>query len=352
MYVSKAGYRGKKTMIYVDRNGNRTKGTTGQDRLLKFIYTHTATRLLIRPFLSPWVSKLGGTFLSTRLSAVAIRPFVEKNQINLSQYEKQEFASYNEFFTRKIKAEERPVEMDEEVLISPCDGKVSVYPICEKGKFEIKHTAYTAEQLLQDAHLAKHYYGGWIYILRLTVDDYHRYCYVADGIKSSQKKIKGILHTVNPVANDACPIYKMNAREYCLLKTETLGTVLMMEVGALMVGKIKNHEQRNCRVCRGTEKGMFEFEGYLEEDSTAFKELEAKLTPNLERDFDRFKDEVKRVMAAEIVKRYYYQRGELQESLKDDLVLEKALEVLGDPDLYRRTLSVPVELEAATKGTE
>ena len=92
--------------------------------------------------------------------------------------------------------------------------------------------------------------------------------------------------------------------------------------------------------------------GYLEEDSTAFKELEAKLTPNLEKDFDRFKDEVKRVMAAEIVKRYYYQRGELQESLKDDLVLEKALEVLGDPDLYRRTLSVPVELEAATKGTE
>ena len=89
-----------------------------------------------------------------------------------------------------------------------------------------------------------------------------------------------------------------------------------------------------------------------EEDSTAFKELEAKLTPNLEKDFDRFKDEVKRVMAAEIVKRYYYQRGELQESLKDDLVLEKALEVLGDPDLYRRTLSVPVELEAATKGTE
>lgn len=97
-------------------------------------------------------------------------------------------------------------------------------------------------------------------------------------------------------------------------------------------------------------KEVAEFEGYLEEDSTAFKELEAKLTPNLEKDFDRFKDEVKRVMAAEIVKRYYYQRGELQESLKDDLVLEKALEVLGDPDLYRRTLSVPVELEAGHQG--
>ena len=117
--------------------------------------------------------------------------------------------------------------------------------------------------------------------------------------------------------------------------------------------KSKNftYDRQSEKVLRNL-KEVAEFEWYLEEDSTAFKELEAKLTPNLERDFDRFKDEVKRVMAAEIVKRYYYQRGELQESLKGDLVLEKALEVLGDPDLYRRTLSVPVELEAATKGTE
>ena len=108
--------------------------------------------------------------------------------------------------------------------------------------------------------------------------------------------------------------------------------------------KSKNftYDRQSEKVLRNL-KEVAEFEGYLEED---------KLTPNLEKDFDRFKDEVKRVMAAEIVKRYYYQRGELQESLKDDLVLEKALEVLGDPDLYRRTLSVPVELEAATKGTE
>ncbi len=126
------------------------------------------------------------------------------------------------FFTRKIKAEERPVEMDEEVLISPCDGKVSVYPICEKENLRSSIRLIQQSNYFRTHIWQKHYYGGWIYILRLTVDDYHRYCYVADGIKSSQKKIKGILHTVNPVANDACPIYKMNAREYCLLKTETL----------------------------------------------------------------------------------------------------------------------------------
>ena len=88
-----------------------------------------------------------------------------------------------------------------------------------------------------------------------------------------------------------------------------------------------------------------EFEGYLDEDSTLFAALEAKLTPNLERDFDRFKDQVKKVLASEIVKRYYYQSGNLQESLKDDKVLDKALEVLADPALYARTLSAPEKKE-------
>lgn len=94
-------------------------------------------------------------------------------------------------------------------------------------------------------------------------------------------------------------------------------------------------------------KEVAEFEGYLDGDSITFKELEAKLTPNLERDFDRFKDEVKKVMATEMVKRYYYQRGELQESLKGDPVLEKALEVLADRKLYNQTLSTPAEEKKA-----
>ena len=62
------------------------------------------------------------------------------------------------------------------------------------------------------------------------------------------------------MANDVYPIYKENTREYSLLKTKTFGTILMMEVGALMVGKIENrHEER--RVKRGEEKGNFAFGG-------------------------------------------------------------------------------------------
>lgn len=95
-------------------------------------------------------------------------------------------------------------------------------------------------------------------------------------------------------------------------------------------------------------KEVAEFEGYLDGDSAAFKAMEGKLTPDLDRDFDRFKDEVMKLMASEIVKRYYYQSGELIQNLKDDEVLEKAVEVLGDPALYKATLSAP---EASATGT-
>ena len=249
------------TVTYITRDGTKIDGTTGQDHLLEVIYGHALTRMLLRPFLSPAVSDICGKFLSTRLSRRIIPSFVKKNHIDLSIYEKQEFDSYNAFFTRKIKAEQRPINDQKNVLISPSDGKVTAYPITQKGRFWIKHTQYTAAQLLKDERLAERYMGGWIYVIRLTVDDYHRYCYVADGRKSRQRKIRGVLHTVNPVANDYYPIYKMNSREYCLLKTKEFGTILLMEVGALMVGKINNHEEDSAQVKRGDEKGMFEFGG-------------------------------------------------------------------------------------------
>lgn len=88
-------------------------------------------------------------------------------------------------------------------------------------------------------------------------------------------------------------------------------------------------------------KEIAQFEGYLAGDSTIFNDLEARLTPDLERDFDRFKPEIKKVMAGEIVKRYYYQRGEMIENLKEDDILKKAIEVLSDKELYTKTLSAP-----------
>ena len=94
-------------------------------------------------------------------------------------------------------------------------------------------------------------------ILRLTVDDCHHYCYPAEGVQSPVKKISGVFHTVNPTANDAFPVYRENAREYVLLKTEKFGTILMMEVGAMMVGKITNLYTRENLCKKRSGKGIF-----------------------------------------------------------------------------------------------
>ncbi|MDY5638906.1 MAG: peptidase S41, partial [Parabacteroides sp.] len=66
--------------------------------------------------------------------------------------------------------------------------------------------------------------------------------------------------------------------------------------------------------------------------------------------FDRSKEQIMDLLASEIVKRYYYQSGELIQNLKKDPVLEKAIEVLQNRELYQQTLSKPEEgTPAATK---
>ncbi|MDD3339903.1 MAG: phosphatidylserine decarboxylase [Lachnospiraceae bacterium] len=247
-------------MEYRDRDGNAIHANDGQDRFLERLYGSTLGRMALKPLISPAISQAGGWLLDHPISRAAIAPFVKNNHIDLKDYEEQEYASYNAFFHRQIKGDKRPVNQEKDIFISPCDSKLSAYPITENGKFLVKHTPYTMESLLQNRKLAERFYGGQIMIFRLTVDDYHHYCYVDDGAKSGNIHIPGVFHTVNPIANDVYPIYKENTREYSLLKSEHFGTILMMEVGALMVGKITNLHGKT-RVQKGQEKGYFEFGG-------------------------------------------------------------------------------------------
>lgn len=93
-------------------------------------------------------------------------------------------------------------------------------------------------------------------------------------------------------------------------------------------------------------KEVAEIEGYMDEASEEYKALAAKLTPNLDRDLERFKKEITNMISSEIVKRYYYQKGEMIQALKDDNVLDKAVEVLSNPALYTKTLTDPVLIES------
>ena len=242
------------------RDGRLIDQPGGQDKLLGVLYGNVIGRALLRPLVAPAVSKLAGKFLSTRLSCFLIKPFIRKNGIDMQPFEPVEYSSYNEFFSRKIRPEMRPIDRKPQHLIAPCDSKLTVLPITPDCRLWLKHTEYTVETLLKDKELAQKYAGGYALVFRLTVDDYHRYCYVCDGEKEENICIPGVLHTVNPIANDHYPIYKENSREYSILHSAEFGDILMMEVGALLVGKIVNHHGKTT-VVRGQEKGYFQFGG-------------------------------------------------------------------------------------------
>ena len=87
-------------------------------------------------------------------------------------------------------------------------------------------------------------------------------------------------------------------------------------------------------------KELAEFEGYMEGASEEFAALEKKLTHNLDLELDRFAKPIKKTLADEIIKRYYFERGSVQAALNDTPDLDKAIEVLRDTTLYNKVFEV------------
>ena len=231
-----------------------------QNELLKKLYDTAYGRCLLKVLTLPALSKAAGLYMDSPLSKPLIAPFIRKNGIDTSQYIMRDFCSYNQFFTRRIKPEKRPIDRVPSHLISPCDAKVSVYRINDESVFRIKGSHYRVSDLLNNEFLARRFEGGYCFIFRLEVDDYHRYCYIDSGRKSGNTFIKGELHTVNPIAMKRYRIYKRNSREYTVLHTDNFGDVVQIEVGAMLVGRICNNHRLH-EFGRGEEKGRFEFGG-------------------------------------------------------------------------------------------
>ena len=233
----------------------------------------------------PGLSRAAGRFLDTPASKFLISPFVKRANIDLSEYEADSFTCFNDCFTRKIKPGLRPVDMSPDALISPCDGLLSVYRVEDGAVLPVKQSRYTLPSLLGGDPVWREFSNGWALIFRLCVDNYHRYCYMDFGLKEKNVFIPGRLHTVRPIALEAVPVFTENSREYTLIHGDSLGDFIQMEVGALLVGKIKNHESEAAKVEKGVEKGMFLYGGstviaLLSENSAKIDEIYIENTAN------------------------------------------------------------------------
>lgn len=228
-----------------------------ESKLLKFLYCTKMGRCILKLLVQPPISKLAALYLSSALSRPLIGYYIRKYQIDMSGCEKRKFSSFNDFFTRKKYVD---IDTNASSVISPCDGYMSVYQIKENLQMNIKHSTYTVDDLLENNELADKFRNGICCVFRLEPKHYHRYVYAVSGNVKKQKKISGVLHCVRPIACKQFPVYARNSREYILIQHGVLGSVVQMEVGALLVGKICNHHL-NHRVKCGVEKGYFEFGG-------------------------------------------------------------------------------------------
>lgn len=226
---------------------------------LNFFYDNFLGRIFIKILISPFISKMIGKYMNSKLSLNRINKFVKENNINMNDYINNDYKSYNDFFTRKIKDSKRPIHSNKEYLISPCDSKLTAYIINNDLTLKIKDSYYSINSLI-DENIMEEYKGGYALVFRLSTDDYHRYCYIDSGTKDMNHYIKGIFHTVQPISLKHYNFFKTNSREWTILNTNNFGKVIQVEIGALGVGRIVNHHNEY-EFKRGEEKGYFEFGG-------------------------------------------------------------------------------------------
>ena len=193
------------------------------------------------------ISKIYGLYNNSKLSKKKINKFIKNNNIDMTKYKKEDYKSFNDFFIRKIKS----IKYDKNGFISPCDSKLLVYKINKNLEIKVKNITYKINELIDEE---LDYKNGYVFIYRLSLDDYHRFHYIDDGKRIKRKIIKGRLHTVSSSSNKY-KIYKENEREYSILETKNYNKIIYMEVGALLVGKIINYDKDTFK--RGEEKGYF-----------------------------------------------------------------------------------------------
>lgn len=227
---------------------------------LRFLYRSAPGRGILRILSARWFSQLCGRFLDSALSRPLIGPFMRRNGIRAEEFDCSNFRCFNDCFTRRIRPELRPVDGDPRALIAPCDGLLSAHRIARGAVIPAKQSAYSIADLLGGTADAADFEGGACLVFRLCVNHYHRYCYPDGGRTLRTAFLPGELHTVRPIALERLPVFVRNCREVALLETDHLGRVAQIEVGAMLVGKIRNHPVSG-RFERGQEKGMFLYGG-------------------------------------------------------------------------------------------
>jgi phosphatidylserine decarboxylase len=214
-----------------------------------------------RPFFSAWY----GWRMNAAKSIARIAPFIERYSVDATEFADppESFASFNEFFYRKLKPAARPIEPDPTCIVFPADGRhLGFQRASSIDSVFVKGQKFDLPTLLGDEKLAARFADGALVLSRLCPVDYHRYHFPCAGIPSATHTIQGPLFSVSPIAlREKLSYLWTNKRSITQLETTDLGTVLLLEIGATCVGEIHQTFKPGTAVEKGAEKGYFAFGG-------------------------------------------------------------------------------------------
>lgn len=153
------------------------------------------------------------------------------------------FRSFDEFFTRGLRAGARPVSSEPNVVVSPCDGRVAdIGRVDERSRFHVKGGEYRVDELVGDADDARRYVGGLGAVLYLSPRDYHRVHMPARGAVTAVRSLPGDYLPVNDTGRRYFPgLFARNRRVAFVLDTPAelgLGRITLVMVSAMIVGRI------------------------------------------------------------------------------------------------------------------
>jgi len=183
------------------------------------------------------IASARGGRLTTRL----IQWFVGRYGVNMAEAANPDISSYatfNDFFTRSLKSNARPLAPAD--LVCPVDGAISQFGPMEGDQiFQAKGHSYSSTALVGgDAALAARFDGGSFATLYLSPKDYHRIHMPCEGRLSRMIYVPGDLFSVNPTTARGVPgLFARNERVVCVFESAR-GPFVLVLVGATIVGSM------------------------------------------------------------------------------------------------------------------
>ncbi|EER46352.1 phosphatidylserine decarboxylase [Actinobacillus minor NM305] len=192
------------------------------------------------------ITRVAGWLAEQKWGAVThfiIKLFAKQYKVNLAEAEKSQasdYATFNEFFIRPLKADARPIVEDEKALALPADGRVSEFGhISDDRLIQAKGHYFNLDTLLaNDTEMAAKFKNGDFITTYLSPSDYHRVHMPCDATLRKMIYVPGELFSVNPFLAEHIPyLFARNERVICEFDT-AFGPMVQILVGATVTASM------------------------------------------------------------------------------------------------------------------